>query len=125
MKIKTSWAAPIFYPLKTGSTAAAWTTGQFNAPAFRAACFPCHCCVAAESVCSIARESIFTGLNNFRCYGMDDAQFTDKIGFTEAEVKRMLAEAGLSDKFFLLRKWRRGIHGEDAEADIVQHDQLS
>ncbi len=56
----------------------------------------------------IARESIFTGLNNFKCYGVSDAQYADKFGFTSAEVDAMLIEAGLADKKPLLQEWYDG-----------------
>ena len=56
----------------------------------------------------IARESIFTGLNNFKCYGVSDAQYADKFGFTPAEVDAMLAEAGLVGKKPLLQEWYDG-----------------
>ena len=64
----------------------------------------------------IARESIFTGLNNFRCFGVSDAQFADKFGFTPAEVDAMLSEAGLSDKKPLVQEWYDGYRfGESTE----------
>ena len=56
----------------------------------------------------ISRESIFTGLNNFKCYGVSDAQYADKFGFTPAEVDAMLSEAGLSDKKPLIQEWYDG-----------------
>ncbi|MBQ7502445.1 AAA family ATPase [bacterium] len=56
----------------------------------------------------IAKESIFTGLNNFKCHGISDAQFSDKIGFTEKEVDGLLAEAELSGKKALLKEWYDG-----------------
>ena len=64
----------------------------------------------------IARESIFTGLNNFKCYGVSDAQYADKLGFTPAEVDAMLNEAGLADKKPLLQEWYDGYRfGEGTE----------
>ena len=56
----------------------------------------------------IARESIFTGLNNFKCYGISDVQFADKFGFTVAEIDDLLSQAGFSDKKALLKKWYDG-----------------
>ena len=41
----------------------------------------------------ISKESIFTGLNNFACYTISDAEFADKIGFTSADVDALLAAA--------------------------------
>ncbi len=34
----------------------------------------------------IARESIFTGLNNFSCFGISHTKYADKFGFTPQEV---------------------------------------
>ena len=31
----------------------------------------------------VAKESIFTGMNNFECYGISDIDFSDKFGFTD------------------------------------------
>ena len=56
----------------------------------------------------IAKESIFTGLNNFRCYGISEKQFSDKIGFTTQEVDKLLDSANLIDKRALLREWYDG-----------------
>ncbi len=56
----------------------------------------------------IAKESIFTGLNNFTCFGINDEEFDDKFGFTNEEVQSLLAEKGLSDKIGPLREWYDG-----------------
>ena len=56
----------------------------------------------------IAKESIFTGLNNFRCYGISDDQFSDKIGFTAQEVEQLLNSANLIDKKNVLQEWYDG-----------------
>ncbi|MBO4311670.1 MAG: AAA family ATPase, partial [Desulfovibrionaceae bacterium] len=74
----------------------------------------------------IARESIFTGLNNFKCYGVSDAQYADKFGFTPAEVDAMLNEAGLQDKKGVLKEWYDGYRfGKQTEIycpwDIIQY----
>ena len=74
----------------------------------------------------IAKESIFTGLNNFKCYGVSDALYADKFGFTGAEVDRMLNDAGLSDKKPLLKEWYDGYwFGKEREMycpwDILQY----
>ncbi|MDD6180994.1 MAG: AAA family ATPase, partial [Desulfovibrionaceae bacterium] len=56
----------------------------------------------------ISKESIFTGLNNFRCYGIDHAFFADKIGFTGADVDSLLEMYGLADKKPVLQEWYDG-----------------
>ena len=38
----------------------------------------------------IAKESIFTGLNNFKVYSITDKSFDETFGFTDAEVKELL-----------------------------------
>lgn len=56
----------------------------------------------------IAKESIFTGLNNFRCYGISDDHFADKIGFTAREAEDLLIAAGLAGKAATLKEWYDG-----------------
>ena len=56
----------------------------------------------------IAKESIFTGLNNFKCYGISDPKFSDKFGFTSQEVDALLADAHFSDKKDVMREWYDG-----------------
>ena len=56
----------------------------------------------------IARESIFTGLNNFKCYGISDPKFSDKFGFTPQEVDGLLADAGFSEKKTVMQEWYDG-----------------
>jgi len=56
----------------------------------------------------VAKESIFTGLNNFKCYGISDARFADKIGFTSAEVDKILADAGMPGKKPVFQEWYDG-----------------
>ena len=43
----------------------------------------------------VAKESIFTGLNNFKVLSIIDPRFDEHFGFTDAEVKRLLADYGL------------------------------
>ena len=45
----------------------------------------------------IAKESIFTGLNNFKIYSISDVRFDEYFGFTEEEVKAMLGYYGLEN----------------------------
>ena len=74
----------------------------------------------------IARESIFTGLNNFKCYGISDVQYADKLGFTPAEVDTLLSDAGFPDKKAILKEWYDGYRfGKQTEMycpwDILQY----
>ncbi len=56
----------------------------------------------------IARESIFTGLNNFACFGISHPKYADKFGFTQQEVDSLLDDAGQSDKKALIQEWYDG-----------------
>ncbi|MDD2967127.1 MAG: AAA family ATPase [Desulfovibrionaceae bacterium] len=74
----------------------------------------------------ISKESIFTGLNNFKCFGLADVQFADKLGFTSAEVDALLTSAGFSDKKTLMKEWYDGYRfGKNTEIycpwDILQY----
>ena len=47
----------------------------------------------------VAKESIFSGLNNLGVYTLLDDKFSDKFGFTIDETKKFLEDYGLIDKF--------------------------
>ena len=47
----------------------------------------------------IAKESIFTGLNNFKVYSITDKSFDETFGFTDAEVKELLRYYG-QEKYY-------------------------
>ena len=56
----------------------------------------------------IAKESIFTGTNNFMSYSVLDEDFSEYFGFTQAEVDQLLRSASCTDKAALIRKWYDG-----------------
>ncbi len=56
----------------------------------------------------IAKESIFTGTNNFASYSVLDADFSQYFGFTEEEVERMLLAADRQDKADVIKEWYDG-----------------
>ena len=56
----------------------------------------------------IAKESIFTGTNNFMFYSVLDEDFSEYFGFTQNEVNRLLAEAGCDGKADIIREWYDG-----------------
>ena len=63
----------------------------------------------------IAKESIFTGVNNFASYSVLDEKFSGCCGFTQEEVDTLLAAAGLEEKREEYRKWYDGyIFGSEA-----------
>lgn len=58
----------------------------------------------------VAKESIFTGLNNFKIYSITDVRFDEYFGFTDSEVKEMLAYYGQEAKGQTVREWYDGYH---------------
>ena len=58
----------------------------------------------------ISKESIFTGLNNFRVYTLKDVEYNEYFGFTDAEVRKMLAYYGFMEKYDDVREWYDGYH---------------
>ncbi len=56
----------------------------------------------------IAKESIFTGLNNFKVRSITNIPFDEHFGFSDAEVKDMLDYYGLEDHYRTIREWYDG-----------------
>lgn len=56
----------------------------------------------------VSKESIFTGLNNFKVHSVDDVRYDEEFGFTDDEVRRLLADYGLSDRFPEVKEWYDG-----------------
>ena len=56
----------------------------------------------------IAKESIFTGTNNFVAYSVLDERFSRFFGFTQEEVDRLLTAAGYVDKADIIKTWYDG-----------------
>ncbi len=56
----------------------------------------------------IAKESIFTGTNNFASCSVLDEDFSGYFGFSEKEVEDILAAAGRLDKAEVVREWYNG-----------------
>ena len=56
----------------------------------------------------ISKESIFTGLNNFKVYTIKDVRYKEYFGFTDAEVKQMLEYYGFSDQYNAVKEWYDG-----------------
>lgn len=63
----------------------------------------------------IARESIFTGLNNFKVCSISDEQCAEYFGFTDSEVKEMLRYYGVEDRFPDMKDWYDGYHFGDVD----------
>lgn len=56
----------------------------------------------------IAKESIFTGLNNFKVYSITDKSFDETFGFTDAEVKELLRYYGQEKYYETVKEWYNG-----------------
>ena len=61
----------------------------------------------------VAKESIFSGMNNLGVYSLLSHKFSTRFGLTEDEVETLLADYGVSDRFQDVRRWYNGyIFGE-------------
>lgn len=58
----------------------------------------------------VSKESIFTGLNNFKVYAADDVRYDEEFGFTNEEVKKLLANYNLQEHFEKVKEWYDGYH---------------
>ncbi len=56
----------------------------------------------------IAKESIFTGLNNFKVRSISSADYAEYFGFTDTEVKELLEYYGVEDRFPDMKEWYDG-----------------
>ena len=56
----------------------------------------------------VSKESIFTGLNNFKVLSITDARFDEQFGFTDREVKDLLSYYNVEDKFKETKEWYDG-----------------
>ena len=76
----------------------------------------------------IAKESIFTGANNFISRSLSSKWYNRYFGFTEDEVRRLLQEAGLSGYLDEMKKWYNGylFGGQEVYCpwDVINHVSL-
>ncbi|MBQ9537161.1 MAG: AAA family ATPase [Desulfovibrionaceae bacterium] len=64
----------------------------------------------------IAKESIFTGVNNFICHSINHNIYADKFGFLEQEVDQLLADTRLINKKSIIKEWYDGyVFGDNTE----------
>lgn len=56
----------------------------------------------------VSKESIFTGLNNLKTLTITNAQFDEYFGFTDKEVKEMLAYYDLEEHYETMKEWYDG-----------------
>lgn len=73
----------------------------------------------------VSRESIFTGLNNFKILSITDSRFDEQFGFTDAEVKKLLQYYHLEHRFEETKQWYDGYHFGNADVycpwDVINH----
>ena len=73
----------------------------------------------------VSKESIFTGLNNLIVHSISDMSFDEYFGFTDEEVKKMLADYGLESHCEEAREWYDGYRfgGQDVYCpwDVINY----
>ncbi len=76
----------------------------------------------------ISRESIFTGLNNFKVLSITDARFDEQFGFTEGEVETLLRYYRLEEHMAEMKVWYDGYRFGNADVycpwDVINHVDL-
>ena len=73
----------------------------------------------------IAKESIFTGLNNFKVYSITDADYDEMFGFNDKEVKEMLLTFDQQEKYDEVKEWYDGYRFGNADVycpwDVINY----
>lgn len=73
----------------------------------------------------VSKESIFTGLNNFKILSITDSRFDEQFGFTDAEVKKLLEDYHLEHRFEETKQWYDGYHFGNVDVycpwDVINH----
>ena len=73
----------------------------------------------------VSKESIFTGLNNLKVLASTDARFDEYFGFTDEEVKILLAAYHLESHMEETKEWYDGYHFGNADIycpwDVISH----
>lgn len=76
----------------------------------------------------ISKESIFTGLNNFKVLSIMDTRFDEQFGFTDSEVEELLAAYNLDSHFTEIKEWYDGYHFGNADVycpwDVINYVDL-
>ena len=77
----------------------------------------------------ITKESIFTGLNNFKVLSILDVRFDEQFGFTDHEVRKTLEDYNLESHLEETKEWYDGYHFGKADIycpwDVINYvDQL-
>ena len=73
----------------------------------------------------VSKESIFTGLNNFKVLSITDSRFDEHFGFTDAEVKRLLDDYNLTAHYGETKEWYDGYRFGSVDVycpwDVINH----
>ena len=73
----------------------------------------------------VSKESIFTGLNNFKVLSVTDVRFDEQFGFTDEEVTRLLSTYCLEGHLNEMKEWYDGYHFGDTDVycpwDVINH----
>ena len=76
----------------------------------------------------ISKESIFTGLNNFKVLSIMDTRFDEQFGFTDSKVEELLAAYNLDSHFTEIKEWYDGYHFGNANVycplDVINYVDL-
>lgn len=76
----------------------------------------------------IAKESIFTGLNNFKVMSVTNVLFDEHFGFSDVEVRAMLDYYGIDNHFGLVKEWYDGYRFGEADVyypwDVINYTDL-
>ncbi len=76
----------------------------------------------------ISKESIFTGLNNFKVLSIADTRFDEQFGFTETEVSELLSFYHLESHMEEMKRWYDGYRFGNADVycpwDVINHVDL-
>ncbi len=63
----------------------------------------------------VSKESIFTGLNNFKILSITDTRFDEQFGFTDTEVQTLLSDYQLENRFKEAKEWYDGYRFGNAD----------
>ena len=73
----------------------------------------------------VSKESIFTGLNNFKILSITDSRFDEQFGFTDEEVQKLLADYHLEARFSETKEWYDGYRFGNVDVycpwDVINH----
>ncbi len=77
----------------------------------------------------MAKESIFTGLNNLKVRSITNVLFDEHFGFSDSEVRAMLEYYGLKNHYGQIKEWYDGYRFGDSDVycpwDVINYvDQL-